>query len=128
MKEKKKYSETDSVLLATDKKYNEARNLLAKVFRRVLLDRNVLPGTFSAMVRQWAKANDSTGNQLSLQANITHALLKEEMTWKTLMKGFDILNISSVKVTFECHHRNGRVSVITEVLDNETYGRDDSDD
>lgn len=124
----KKYSETESVLLSSDKKYPEARNLLAKVFRRVLLDRNVLPGTFSAMVRKWAKQNDSTGNQLSLQANITHALLKDEMTWKTLMKGFDILNVSSVKVTFECHHRNGRVTVIEEILDNETYGRDDDND
>lgn len=118
----KRYNEEETVLASVDKQVYKSRNLLAKIFRRLLLDRNINPGTFSKLTSVWVKNNTPEGtNPQALKANITTALLKPEMTWKTLLKGFDILNITHVTITIECHGRNGFVTKIVETLDNETY-------
>lgn len=127
---KKKYSVSEEVLLATDRRVNSTSDPLARIFRRLLLDGNITPSTMSILMDRYIrkKSKNNSATRLTDKANYTSGLFKPQITFKSLLRGFKILDLTKVEITVRAHWKNGNVSEITDTIDPQWGNEEDGAD
>ena len=104
------------MLNSEDKQRRQARGVLARLFRQILLDVKMTPLMWNNLMIKYLNDPENgianTGRERSsARGNLNKELHRPNMTWKVFLKGIRFLR--PMKVRFEVHHTmpSGRTSV-----------------
>lgn len=88
---------------------NTPGNILARLYRKILHNLGVSPERYNALFDRYVqRASLDPRKKTEIRAGLNEALLAEEMTFKTFVKGMDFLAIPSYDITITLHHANGK--------------------
>lgn len=100
------------VSLNQDIKASGAGNILAKLYRKMLLGLGIGPDRYEALFDRYVqKATLDPRRKSEIRAGLKEALLAEEMTIKTFVKGMEFLNIPKYTISVTIHGRTGKTRV-----------------
>lgn len=113
----------NQLLTAPDKgagKTPGINGVLSKLFRQLLVDLNVNPMRWGALMADFIKdvrngVPDNRRDQTSIRGNLTKEFARPQMTWKVFMKAMRFLQVSNVKITLEVTHSARKNPVVTSV-------------
>lgn len=113
----------NQLLTAPDKgagKTPGINGVLSKLFRQLLLDLNVNPMRWGALMSDFIKdvrngVPDNRRDQTSIRGNLTKEFARPQMTWKVFMKAMRFLQVSNVKITIEVTHPGREHPTVTSV-------------
>lgn len=108
-----KTSEIRDIMSSPDRKAYEGGNPLTRIWRGVLLDRNLNYGQLSSKVKRWVtdvsiNVDDST--KISTTGNIIKALFGNNLSFNTFDRGVRSLKPFGFRIVFKIYHRNHDVS------------------
>lgn len=91
------------------KKTSGANGILARLFRTILLDLNIGPSRFGALLQQYILdprngVADNKKDQTSARGNLNKEFYKPQMTWKVFLKAMRFLRIKKIVFVVELHH------------------------
>ena len=107
--------------------------ILARMYRKILNDLGVTSDRYDALMNRYvAKAQlyPNRKEKAAARASLSKELLKEFMTWKTLVKGIMFLAVPKFDLSIRLHHASGKVTEhsLTVVLDDDLEdGPDDKE-
>lgn len=106
--------------------------ILARMYRKILSDLGVTSDRYEALMSRYvAKAHlfPNRKERAAARASLSKELLKEFMTWKTIVKGIMFLAVPKFDLTFKLYHANGKVTehTLTVVLDEDIENDTESD-
>lgn len=92
--------------------------VLSKLFRQMLIDLNISPMKFSALLADYVrdkrnKVPDNRRDQSSIQGNLTKELSRPDMTWKVFCKGVRFLQFTRFEICLKCYKQDGTHSIHT---------------
>jgi hypothetical protein len=95
------------------------------MYRKILSDLGVTSDRYDALMNRYvAKAQlyPNRKEKAAARASLSKELLKEFMTWKTLVKGIMFLAVPKFDFTIRLYHASGKVTEhsLTVVLDEDT--------
>lgn len=104
--------------------------ILARMYRKILADLGVTSDRYEALMARYvskAQLYPNRKEKAAARASLSKELLKEFMTWKTIIKGIMFLAVPKFDMTFKLYHSNGKVTehTLTVVLDEDI--EDDGD-
>lgn len=84
------------LLQAEDKKFKEAENIPAKLFRIILMDMNILPGRWEALTNayyqsSYSRVKKNKADIASDKNNFNRAMAEPNVTWRNFLKALFIL-------------------------------------
>ena len=85
--------------------------ILARMYRKILSDLGVTSDRYDALMNRYvAKAQlyPNRKEKAAARASLSKELLKEFMTWKTLVKGIMFLAVPKFDLSIRLHHASGR--------------------
>jgi hypothetical protein len=110
---------------------HNTNNTLARVWR-ILLYRYGLTG--HQWQRQITKYQEkinkisSKKGSANMKGNMTRRLAEAKLSWGTLMRGFAIMEIDRLEITFKCYKKNDCREITMVVLNDEFNALDDEDE
>lgn len=118
-----------------EKKVNEGRNLITRLWRKILHSRRM-------SVAQWSKQMslylsdpmNNIGNNpkrvSQARNNLQKEILKDNMTWNNFEKAIKFIGAFKMRITVELHYPNGKVHRHDEEIyfGHQTHTEDDSSD
>jgi hypothetical protein len=104
-----------SLLNSSDKKENEARNVLSKLFRRICRECNILPSRYDMLMKKYLddprnKIPKEGKKRSSDRNNLNKELARDDMTYNTFLKALRLLAPERVKLTVSLEWRAGIVT------------------
>lgn len=95
---------------------------LSRLFRSVLVDLNISPMKFSALLADYVrdkrnKVPDNRRDQSSIMGNLTKELSRADMTWKVFCKGMKFLQFTRFEICLKCYKRDGSHTIHTLPVD-----------
>lgn len=120
-----------ATLSKKDKGASEVRTVLARLTRTILRDLNIGPQRFNTLMKGYL-ANpingipQNTKDRSSAQGNLTKALLREQVTWKTIEKLLILLRTTGFRLSVDLK-RHGETEWTNHTLNYEHFsaGYDD---
>lgn len=109
------------MLLAEDKwisKPSGVKGILARLFRKILIDMNMKPSQFNALMNDYILAirsgasNDPNeiGTQTSMRGNLIKEFIRNRMTWPVFLKALRFLKLLRVRFIVQAYHANGTMT------------------
>lgn len=104
--------------------------ILARLYRTILHDLGITTDRYEALMTRYiqkAQLDPNRKDKAAARAGLSKELLKESMTWKTLIKGINFLGVLRIDIRIGLHHANGRVTqhgidIVLDEVDEETKG------
>lgn len=115
-----------TTLSKKDKGASEVRSVLARLTRTILKDLNITPAKFIVLMKGYL-ANpingiaQNTKDRSSAQGNLTKAIVRDQLTWKTFEKLLILLKVVGFRITVELL-RHGETKWSTHKLKFDNFG------
>ena len=109
------------ILNSTDKEISTSKlNAPAQMFRRLLVALKVDGRSYDKLIRAYLERTSSSKDPVTLasdRGNLNKALLADKISWKTFMRGVEMLAVVNIKITVHAQlpHKEW-VSVDTDVI------------
>lgn len=106
-------------------------SILARFFRIILTDLKIDAERYNSLMQRYiqrAHQNQNPVVQMEARARLSKDLMKDEMTWKTWIKGvMGFLSVIRIDFTVRLHHSTGRITshTTTWMTDEEVTEEDD---
>lgn len=109
----------ERILNSADKEISTSKlNVPAQMFRRLLIKLKVDGLNYDRLIRSYLERTSDRKDPVSLasdRGNLNKALLADKISWKTFMRGVEMLAIVKIKVTVHAQLPNNKwVSVETD--------------
>lgn len=113
------------ILTAPDKDIKKtfgANGVLSRLFRQMLLDLNVGPSRFGSLLQDYILdprngVPNNKKDQTSMRGNLTKEFSRPQMTWKVFCKALRFLQITKIEFVIKAHHRHGKTTIHSTVVD-----------
>ena len=91
------------ILNSTDKEISVSKlNAPAQMFRRLLVALKVDGRAYDQLIRSYLERTSSSKDPVTLasdRGNLNKALLADKISWKTFMRGVEMLTVVNIKIT-----------------------------
>lgn len=91
------------ILNSTDKEVGTTKlNAPAQMFRRLLIALKIDGRAYDQLIRSYLERTSSSKDPVTLasdRGNLNKALLNDKISWKTFMRGVEMLSVVSMKIT-----------------------------
>lgn len=102
-------NEFDRMLTDPTKDTQNARGLLARLYRQILLERGVTVEVAHRLMTAWVndpknRVPKTTRGASSERGNLIKELSRETMSWKVFVKGMKFLRVPRITFIVRCHN------------------------
>lgn len=107
------------ILNSADKEISRSKlNVPAQMFRRLLIKLNIDGVNYDRLIRTYLERTSDRKDPVSLasdRGNLNKALLADKMSWKTFIRGVEMLGVIKIKVSVNAYLPHGKwVSIETD--------------
>ena len=97
----------------------QATNPLSRIWRILCVQTGVNAPVWNNQLDKWNRRNQRKGNKTALNSdkgNASRSLAEDSISWKSLMRGFDILEYDKIEIQITAHRR-GKTVVVSQMVD-----------
>ena len=110
------------VRVVVPSEHTDDGEILGQVFKQILTEKNVDPDQYNQYLDDYidrTRIKLKRKDRATIRASLSKELLKESMSWRTLVKGLVFLGVGKFTLTLSLIHRNDRTSQhhVTVLLD-----------
>lgn len=122
--------QVNAMLTDPQKRVGEATGILSKLFRKILIELNVTPVKWNALMNAYLNdprnrvPRDNRGRS-STRGNLNKELRKPAMTWANMEKAIRFLNPLKAEFTIKLTWRGGRTTVHSLSIGEESSGEEE---